>query len=86
VVLGYILAGAISGPHTPPLPLIANKDTIQRFQGWVSSFSFFRSARVRLPKLKQARATAFIGAIPAILVMLCAGYSLAQFAKMLPAV
>jgi len=39
-----------------------------------------------LRKLKQARATAFIGAILAILVMLCAGYSLAQFAKMLPAV
>ena len=29
VVLGYILAGVIIGPHTPPLPLIANDETIQ---------------------------------------------------------
>ncbi len=29
VVLGYILAGIIIGPHTPPFPLISDRDTIQ---------------------------------------------------------
>ena len=28
VVLGYILAGVIIGPHTPPFPLIHDKETI----------------------------------------------------------
>ena len=27
VVLGYILAGVIIGPHTPPFPLIQNRAT-----------------------------------------------------------
>ena len=29
VVLGYIIAGVIIGPHTPPFPLIADEGTIQ---------------------------------------------------------
>ncbi|MEO6096285.1 MAG: cation:proton antiporter, partial [Fibrobacteria bacterium] len=29
VVLGYILAGVIIGPHTPPFPLIKDDGTIQ---------------------------------------------------------
>jgi CPA2 family monovalent cation:H+ antiporter-2 len=28
VVLGYIVAGVIIGPHTPPFPLITNQETI----------------------------------------------------------
>ena len=29
VVLGYILAGFIIGPHTPPFPLIKDEESIQ---------------------------------------------------------
>ena len=29
VVLGYILAGVIIGPHTPPFPLIHDEETIR---------------------------------------------------------
>ena len=29
VVLGYIIAGVIIGPHTPPFPLIKDENTIQ---------------------------------------------------------
>ena len=29
VVLGYIIAGVIVGPHTPPFPLIVDKHTIE---------------------------------------------------------
>lgn len=30
VVLGYILAGVIIGPHTPPFPLIQDQETFWR--------------------------------------------------------
>ena len=29
VVLGYIVAGVIIGPHTPPFPLIHSRETIE---------------------------------------------------------
>ena len=29
VVLGYIVAGVIIGPHTPPFPLIQERETIE---------------------------------------------------------
>jgi len=79
VVLGYILAGVIIGPHTPPLPLIANDETIQTLSELGIIFLLFSlGLEFSLRKLKQVGATAFIGATLAILVMLCAGYSLGQ--------
>jgi CPA2 family monovalent cation:H+ antiporter-2 len=79
VVLGYILAGVIIGPHTPPLPLIANDETIQTLSELGIIFLMFSlGLEFSLRKLKQVGATAFIGATLAILVMLCAGYSLGQ--------
>jgi CPA2 family monovalent cation:H+ antiporter-2 len=79
VVLGYILAGVIIGPHTPPLPLIANDETIQTLSELGIIFLMFSlGLEFSLRKLKQVGATAFIGATMAILVMLCAGYSLGQ--------
>ena len=79
VVLGYILAGVIIGPHTPPLPLIANEGTIQTLSELGIIFLMFSlGLEFSLRKLKQVGATAFIGATMAILVMLCAGYSLGQ--------
>ena len=79
VVLGYILAGVIIGPHTPPLPLIANDETIQTLSELGIIFLMFSlGLEFSLRKLKDVGATAFIGATMAILVMLCAGYSLGQ--------
>ena len=79
VVLGYILAGVIIGPHTPPLPLIANDETIQTLSELGIIFLLFSlGLEFSLRKLKDVGATAFIGATMAILVMLCAGYSLGQ--------
>ena len=79
VVLGYILAGVIIGPHTPPLPLISNEGTIQTLSELGIIFLMFSlGLEFSLRKLKQVGATAFIGATLAILVMLCAGYSLGQ--------
>src|SRR6476660_7409210 len=79
VVLGYILAGVIIGPHTPPLPLIANEGTIQTLSELGIIFLMFSlGLEFSLRKLKDVGATAFMAAMLAILVMLCAGYSLGQ--------
>src|SRR4029434_4744258 len=79
VVLGYILAGLIIGPHTPPFSLIADEHAIETLAELGIIFLMFSlGLEFSLRKLKQVGATAFIGATLAILVMLCAGYSLGQ--------
>ena len=79
VVLGYIIAGVIIGPHTPPFPLIRDEETIRTLSELGVIFLMFSlGLEFSLRKLKEVGATAFIAAITAILVMLCAGYSLGQ--------
>lgn len=79
VVLGYILAGVIIGPHTPPFPLIRDEWTIRTLsQLGIIFLMFSLGLEFSLRKLRQVGATAFIGATLAILVMSSAGYSLGQ--------
>jgi CPA2 family monovalent cation:H+ antiporter-2 len=79
VVLGYIIAGVIIGPHTPPFPLIRDEETIRTLSELGVIFLMFSlGLEFSLRKLKEVGATALIAAITAILVMLCAGYSLGQ--------
>lgn len=79
VVLGYILAGVIVGPHTPPFPLIENEGTIHTLsQLGVIFLMFSLGLEFSLRKLREVGATAFISASLAILVMSMAGYSLGQ--------
>ncbi len=79
VVLGYIMAGVIIGPHTPPFPLIRDEETIRTLSELGIIFLMFSlGLEFSLRKLKEVGATAFIAAITAILVMVCAGYSLGQ--------
>ncbi len=79
VVLGYIIAGVIIGPHTPPFPLIREEGTIRTLSELGVIFLMFSlGLEFSLRKLKEVGATAFIAAITAILVMVCAGYSLGQ--------
>lgn len=79
VVLGYIIAGVIIGPHTPPLPLIRDEETIRTLSELGIIFLMFSlGLEFSLRKLKEVGSTAFIAALTAILVMLCAGYSLGQ--------
>ena len=79
VVLGYIIAGVIIGPHTPPFPLIADEATIQTLsQLGIVFLMFSLGLEFSLRKLKEVGPTAFIAASTAILVMVCAGYSLGQ--------
>src|SRR5215210_7846489 len=77
VVLGYILAGVIVGPHTPPFPLIADQNTIQTLSELGVIFLMFSlGLEFSLRKLHAVGATALIAAALEILLMVWAGYEL----------
>ena len=77
VVLGYILAGVIIGPHTPPFPLIADKHAIETLSELGVIFLMFSlGLEFSLRKLRAVGATAFIAATLAIFVMAGVGYEL----------
>ncbi len=79
VVLGYILAGVLIGPHTPWLPGIDNEQTIHTLSQLGIIFLLFSlGLEFSLRKLHDVGATAFIAASLAILMMAMAGYSLGQ--------
>ncbi|HEY1084359.1 MAG TPA: cation:proton antiporter [Prosthecobacter sp.] len=79
VVLGYILAGVIIGPHTPPFPLIADKHTIETLSELGVIFLMFSlGLEFSLKKLTQVGATAFIAASAEIVLMIWAGYHVGQ--------
>ena len=79
VVLGYILAGVIIGPHTPPFPLIADEHAIKTLSELGVIFLMFSlGLEFSLRKLREVGATAFIAATLEILLMVCVGYELGQ--------
>jgi CPA2 family monovalent cation:H+ antiporter-2 len=79
VVLGYILAGVIIGPHTPPFPLIHDKHTIETLSELGVIFLMFSlGLEFSLKKLTKVGATALIAALSEILLMVWVGYHLGQ--------
>ena len=75
VVLGYILAGVIIGPHTPPFPLIEDEQTIHTLAELGVVFLMFSlGLEFNLRKLKRVGAAAFIAAFLEILLMVWVGY------------
>lgn len=75
VVLGYIIAGVIIGPHTPPFPLIREEETINTLaELGVVLLMFSLGLEFSLRKLKQVGASAFIAAFLEILLMAWLGY------------
>ncbi len=79
VVLGYILAGVIIGPHTPPAVLIADPNTIATLSELGVVFLMFSlGLEFSLRKLRAVGATAFLAATLAILLMGFAGFALGQ--------
>src|SRR5689334_20396724 len=79
VVLGYILAGVIIGPHAPPFPLIQDKHTV----GILSDLGlillmFSLGLEFSLRKLAKVGASAFIAAILEIILMIWVGYETGQ--------
>jgi CPA2 family monovalent cation:H+ antiporter-2 len=79
VVLGYIVAGIIIGPHTPPFPLIADEETIRTLSELgVILLMFSLGLEFSLRKLREVGATALIAALSAIVLMVWAGYGLGR--------
>src|SRR5712671_2263437 len=79
VVLGYILAGVIIGPHTPPYALIKSQETIRTLaELGVILLMFSLGLEFSLRKLRQVGGTAFIAALFEILLMIWVGYELGR--------
>jgi CPA2 family monovalent cation:H+ antiporter-2 len=80
VVLGYILAGVIIGPHTPPFPLIADKNTIETLSELGVIFLLFSlGLEFSLRKLREVGSTAIVAATFEIVLMVWIGYQLGRY-------
>lgn len=79
VVLGYILAGFIIGPHTPPFPLIRDEATINTLADLgVILLMFSLGLEFSLRKLRQVGGTALLAALLEIFVMGGVGFELGR--------
>ena len=80
VVLGYIIAGVIIGPYTPPFPLIHDQKTINILAELGVVFLMFSlGLEFSLRKLKKVGVTALVAAALEILLMVWVGYEVGQF-------
>ncbi|WP_455917871.1 cation:proton antiporter [Pseudomonas cerasi] len=80
VVLGYIVAGFIIGPHTPPFGLIHDEDTIKTLaELGVIFLMFCLGLEFSLRKLFKVGATAFIAALLEIILMIWIGYEIGRW-------
>src|SRR3954464_15180935 len=79
VVLGYILAGVLIGPHPPPSALIKDDGAIQTLSELGIIFLMFSlGLEFSLRKLRQVGATALIAALLEITVMIAVGYGIGR--------
>jgi len=80
VVLGYILAGFIIGPHSPPFSLITQEESIHTLaEVGVILLMFSLGLEFSLGKLKKVGGTAILAACLEILGMGWIGYELGKF-------
>lgn len=80
VVLGYIVAGIIIGPHTPPFYLIEDQETIHILSELGVIFLLFTlGLEFSLRKLAQVGATAFVAAASEITLMMWIGYQIGNY-------
>jgi CPA2 family monovalent cation:H+ antiporter-2 len=79
VVLGYILAGVIIGPHAPPFPLIHDRETIETLSDLgVILLMFSIGLEFSLRKLRRVGGSAFIAAFLEMLFMVWIGYQIGR--------
>jgi CPA2 family monovalent cation:H+ antiporter-2 len=79
VVLGYILAGLVIGPHTPPIPLVTDEKSIHTLAELGVVFLMFSlGLEFSLRKLQKVGFTAAIAAALEILLMLGVGYEIGR--------
>jgi CPA2 family monovalent cation:H+ antiporter-2 len=77
VVLGYLLAGFIIGPNTPPFSFVQDQHIIELLAELGVVFLLFDlGLRFSLRKLSRVGTTAIIAAILEILLMLLIGYGI----------
>src|SRR5580765_653587 len=77
VVLGYIVAGVIIGAHTPPFNLIQDDKTVHILSELGVIFLLFSlGLEFSLKKLAKVGATAVIGALAEIILMIWVGYEI----------
>ena len=80
VVLGYIVAGFLIGPHTPPVGLIHDEQTIKTLaELGVIFLMFCLGLEFSLRKLFKVGATAFVAAFLEIVLMIWIGYEIGRF-------
>ena len=80
VVLGYIVAGFIIGPHTPPFGLIHDEDTIKTLaELGVIFLMFCLGLEFSLRKLFKVGATTFIAAFLEIVLMIWIGFEIGRW-------
>ncbi|MCI1036066.1 cation:proton antiporter [Pseudomonas putida] len=80
VVLGYIVAGFIIGPHTPPFGLIHDEETIKILaELGVIFLMFCLGLEFSLRKLFKVGATAFIAAFLEIVLMIWIGFEIGRW-------
>jgi CPA2 family monovalent cation:H+ antiporter-2 len=80
VVLGYLLAGFLIGPFTPPFPLVADEKSIRTLADLGVIFLMFSlGLQFSLRTLRQVGATAFVASALEILLMLWAGYQIGHW-------
>lgn len=80
VVLGYIIAGVIIGPHTPPYSLIHDEATINTLSELgVILLMFSLGLEFSLRKLTKVGAPALIAALTEILLLFWVGYEVGKF-------
>ena len=82
IVFGYILAGIIVGPHTPPFSFISDETTINTLaEIGVIFLMFSLGLEFNLQKIKKIGATAFIAAFAEIILMMWLGYAIGKIFK-----
>lgn len=80
VVLGYIAAGVIIGPHTPPFELIQDEQTIRTLGGLGLMFLLFSlGLEFDLRRLSRVGVTAFVATLTEIVLMVWIGYEIGRF-------
>jgi len=80
VVLGYILAGFLIGPHTLPIKLIHDEETIKTLaELGVIFLMFCLGLEFSIRKLFSVGATAFLAAFMEIFLMVFLGWHVGQF-------
>jgi monovalent cation:H+ antiporter-2, CPA2 family len=77
VVLGYIIAGVIIGPHTGPVLALTDEESIRTLSELGVVFLMFSlGMEFSLKKLKKVGFTALIAAVLEILLMIWVGYEI----------